>query len=151
MYERQRDEFDVGDPAKRWGPGSGLHKSTDGGKTWKKLTEGLPTAKMGRIGIDYYRKDPSIVFAILETEQIGKDPKGKSGEPALMGISGEDGDEGAKLTRITAGGPAEKAGLKADDVDHSRRRQGDHEIQRPGGPDRRSQGGRQGEGQGPPR
>lgn len=116
MYERQRDEFDVGDPAKRWGAGSGLHKSTDGGKTWKKLTQGLPTAKMGRIGIDHYRKDPKTVFAIIETEQVGKDPSGKAGDPALMGISGEDGDEGAKLTRITTGGPAEKAGLKADDV-----------------------------------
>src|SRR4029453_11770539 len=28
-YERQRDGYDTNDPAKKWGPGSGLHKTTD--------------------------------------------------------------------------------------------------------------------------
>ena len=33
------------------GPGSGIHKSTDGGRTWTRLTEGLPTIPLGRIGL----------------------------------------------------------------------------------------------------
>src|SRR5205807_303126 len=65
MYERQRDEFDVNDPAKRWGAGSGLYRTTDGGQHWTKLTKGLPTVKMGRIGISFYRKEPNIIYSII--------------------------------------------------------------------------------------
>ncbi len=48
------------------GPGSGLHKSTDGGKTWKELTVGLPEGDYGRIGISIFQKDPNIVYASVE-------------------------------------------------------------------------------------
>ena len=39
-YERQRDGFDTNSPAKKFGPGTGLYKTTDGGKTFKKITAG---------------------------------------------------------------------------------------------------------------
>ncbi len=42
------------------GPGSGIWKSTDAGETWKRLTEGLPNEPMGRIGVDVYRRRPSV-------------------------------------------------------------------------------------------
>lgn len=48
------------------GPGSGLHKSTDGGKTWKELKNGLPEGDYGRIGISIYRNDPNLVYISLE-------------------------------------------------------------------------------------
>lgn len=48
------------------GPGSALWKSTDGGETWRKLTNGLPASDKGRIGISIYRKDPRIVYASVE-------------------------------------------------------------------------------------
>ncbi len=53
------------------GPGSALHKSTDGGATWAKLTgagvgRGLPEGNIGRIGISIYRSDPRIVYASVE-------------------------------------------------------------------------------------
>ncbi len=48
------------------GPGSGLHKSTDGGKTWKELRTGLPEGDYGRIGISIYRSNPNIVYASVE-------------------------------------------------------------------------------------
>ncbi|UCE40844.1 MAG: hypothetical protein JSV17_15585 [Candidatus Aminicenantes bacterium] len=57
---RQPHRFDSG------GPNGGLFKSTDGGQTWKKLTEGLPEGDVGRIGIAIYRTNPKIVMAIVE-------------------------------------------------------------------------------------
>jgi hypothetical protein len=49
----------------------GMFKSTDGGRTWKPLTRGLPAGWKGRIGIDVYKKNPQIVMAIVEAEQTG--------------------------------------------------------------------------------
>ena len=111
-YERKRDIYDGGDPVKRFAPGTGIYKTTDGGKTWKKLTKGLPTVKMGRIGIEYFRSNPKHVFAIIETERSGTAPKGTS-SPAYMGIQGDR--RTSRLTVVTPNGPSAKAGLKAGD------------------------------------
>ena len=111
-YERERDGFDTNDPAKKWGDGSGIHKTTDGGKTWTELTEGLPSVKKGRIGIDYYRKNPDVIFAIVESERIAK----LAENSAAMGIVGEDAEVGAKLTQIVEGGAAEAGELKVGDI-----------------------------------
>lgn len=46
---------------------SGLYKTTDGGKNWTKLTEGLPTEKLGRIGIAIAPSNSDIVYASVET------------------------------------------------------------------------------------
>jgi photosystem II stability/assembly factor-like uncharacterized protein len=48
------------------GPGSGIHKTSDGGRTWTKLTNGIPTGPLGRIGMDVYRANPNIVYARIE-------------------------------------------------------------------------------------
>src|SRR6185295_7940123 len=55
-WERQRDGFDSNDPIKKWGPGSGLYKTVDGGATFKRLTSGLPDCQLGRVGLDVYAK-----------------------------------------------------------------------------------------------
>ncbi len=47
------------------GPGSAIHKTTDGGKTWQKLSNGLPSVDMGRIGLAL-SANPDIVYAIVE-------------------------------------------------------------------------------------
>ncbi|HKO55243.1 MAG TPA: hypothetical protein VJ276_05150 [Thermoanaerobaculia bacterium] len=49
------------------GATSGIYKSVDAGKTWKKLTEGLP-AETGRIGLDIYRKNPKVLYAVVESD-----------------------------------------------------------------------------------
>jgi photosystem II stability/assembly factor-like uncharacterized protein len=54
------------------GPESALYKTTDGGATWTKLTNGLPSGDIGRIGIDLSRANPDIVYAVVEA----KDGKG---------------------------------------------------------------------------
>ncbi len=111
MYERQRDIYCAGDPAKRWGPGSGLYKTTDGGGKWTRLTRGLPTRPMGRIGISFYRKNPKVVFAIIETDKIGEGPA-----MAYAGVSGANGVREARIGQVVADGPAAKAGVLAGDV-----------------------------------
>ena len=111
-YERKRDGFDGNDPVQRFGDGSGIHKSTDGGETFERITEGLPTCKMGRIGLDYFEADPNIVVAVVESEKIAKRPE----KSPFLGIRGENADVGARLTNITKDGPSDKAGLKDGDI-----------------------------------
>ncbi len=53
------------------GPGSSLWKSTDGGDTWKKLTEGLPEELLGRIGVAASGARPGRVWAIVEAKKRG--------------------------------------------------------------------------------
>ena len=48
------------------GPESAIYKSTDGGATWRKLTEGIPEVDKGRIGLDISPANPDIVYAIIE-------------------------------------------------------------------------------------
>lgn len=48
------------------GPGSGLHKSVDGGTTWTKSQTGLPSVELGRIGLSISPADPEIIYAIVE-------------------------------------------------------------------------------------
>ena len=51
------------------GPESGIHKSTDGGLTWTKLTGGLPTEHVGKIGLAISPFDSSVVYATIEEGQ----------------------------------------------------------------------------------
>lgn len=54
------------------GPESAIYKSTDGGATWNKLTNGLPGADMGRIGMAISPVNPDYLYAVIEsTEKNG--------------------------------------------------------------------------------
>ena len=61
-YERRRTVWSL----LAGGPGSGIHKSTDGGRTWREVTAGLPNGPMGKIGIDVSGADRNIVYATIE-------------------------------------------------------------------------------------
>jgi photosystem II stability/assembly factor-like uncharacterized protein len=61
-YDRFRKPWTFG----LGGPGSGVHKTNDGGRTWTKLTNGLPGGVLGRIGLAIYPKDPRILYAEVE-------------------------------------------------------------------------------------
>lgn len=50
------------------GPEGAVYKSTNGGKSWDKLTKGLPSGYVGRIGLAISPADPDYVYAILEAE-----------------------------------------------------------------------------------
>jgi photosystem II stability/assembly factor-like uncharacterized protein len=53
------------------GPESGLFKSTNAGQTWTKLTRGLPTVELGRIGLAVNWKNPRTIYALI-TAQLGQ-------------------------------------------------------------------------------
>jgi len=48
------------------GPECGLQRSMDGGKTWQKITEGLPKEQLGRIGLAYAPSKPDTLYAVVE-------------------------------------------------------------------------------------
>lgn len=66
-YQRQRHVWTIIDG----GPGSAIHRSTDGGKTWKKITSGLPAGDLGRIGLAAAPTDPDTIYAIVEAAEGG--------------------------------------------------------------------------------
>ena len=61
-YQRRRATFSFNGG----GPGSAMWKSSDAGRTWTKLTNGVPSGPLGRIGLDVYRANPNIVYARIE-------------------------------------------------------------------------------------
>jgi len=51
------------------GPESGIYKSTDAGKSWRKITQGLPKVDLGRIGLAVSPANPDVIYAIVEAMQ----------------------------------------------------------------------------------
>ncbi|AVI51982.1 glycosyl hydrolase [Pukyongia salina] len=51
------------------GPGTALYKSTDGGDTWTKLTNGIPTSWMGKTGLAISYHNPNVVYAAIELDR----------------------------------------------------------------------------------
>ncbi len=65
QFRRQPFSFNSG------GKGSGLYKSTDAGKTWKEIKNGLPEKPFGRIAMAIAPSDPKQMIAIVETKNTG--------------------------------------------------------------------------------
>jgi len=63
-YQRHRRVWTLIDG----GPGSSIRKSTDGGETWTKLSNGLPKGDIGRIGMVLSPVDPDVIYAIIEAQ-----------------------------------------------------------------------------------
>ena len=68
-YDKVRRPWTFGEG----GPGSRIFKSTDGGRTWSQLTNGLPDGVFGRIGIGIARSRPNTVYAIVENVNPASD------------------------------------------------------------------------------
>jgi len=90
-YQRHRQVWTLIDG----GPGSAVWKSRDGGKSWKKLENGLPKEDKGRIGLAISPVNPDVVYAIVEAADKG------SG----FYRSTDGGANWEKMSDYVAGGP----------------------------------------------
>ena len=93
--------------------GSGIWKTTDGGKNWKPANNGLPEARFrGRIGLDLCLKKPEVLYALVDNYEVSREPTEEErmdayGLPATGIIKGatvyrsDDGGESWKLTAPT--------------------------------------------------
>ena len=70
LWEARQGPWENGEFA---GPGSGLFKSTDGGRTWRPLTAGLPGFEqgLGRIGVTVAPSDSRRLYATVEARELG--------------------------------------------------------------------------------
>ena len=85
------------------GPDSGIFKSTDGGAKWTKLTKGLPTVEMGRVGLGINPKNPNTLYALVTAQK---------GEGGFF----RSDDAGATWTRIGKQAPGGGRGTGDDAV-----------------------------------
>ncbi len=51
------------------GPGSGIHRSRDGGETWQELKGGIPTSNLGKIGLALSHQKPDELYAAIELDR----------------------------------------------------------------------------------
>jgi photosystem II stability/assembly factor-like uncharacterized protein len=95
------------------GPQSAIYKTTDGGAAWTRLAGGLPTGRIGRIGIDVYQKSPETLYAVVEngnrrapTPQEVEQDKRRGGEPTPRTVGNEvyRTDDGGKSWRLVNAG-----------------------------------------------
>ncbi len=70
--------------------GSGLHKTTDGGKTWKPINNGLPAAPdRGRIGIDLCLAKPNVIYAFVDNYELARElTEEEKADPYTSGLRG---------------------------------------------------------------
>jgi photosystem II stability/assembly factor-like uncharacterized protein len=86
---------------------NGIWKTTNGGKNWKQLSDGLPESKnMGRTGIDVARSNPDVLYAFVDDYEIAF--KAEEGELDSYGRPKEDVIKGATLYRSDDAGESWK-------------------------------------------
>jgi len=98
--------------------GSGIHKSTDGGKTWAPINRGLPEPRFrGRIGLDVCRSAPNVVYAFVDNYELSREPTEEEkadpyGLPSSGFIKGatvyRSDDKGATWTQMSGLTPEQK-------------------------------------------
>jgi photosystem II stability/assembly factor-like uncharacterized protein len=106
MYEKERLPWQIVES----GPLSGIYRSNDGGDRWTRLTNGLPGGKIGRIGLDIYQRNPRILYALLENQNLKPNAAAtgpvNSTSPLAQGIYGNElyrTDDGGKSWRKVSG------------------------------------------------
>ncbi len=51
------------------GPGSGIHRSMDGGRTWEKMSSGIPGSNLGKIGLAISPFNSDVIYAAIELDR----------------------------------------------------------------------------------
>jgi len=104
-YQRTRRAWnldDVGDAA--------IYKSGDGGESWRRLAGGLPSGRLGRIGLAVARSQPDVVYACVDNQNVPPD------EPKTEPTAGDERgrDDGKGDTKGDTKGDAKGDAKKAD-------------------------------------
>jgi photosystem II stability/assembly factor-like uncharacterized protein len=78
------------------GPGSGIHRSSDGGETWEKMTSGIPSSNLGKIGLAISPFNPDVIYAAIELDRrtgavFMSDDRGVSWSKQSETVSGATG------------------------------------------------------------
>jgi len=94
-YEKDRFpwHFEAG------GEESGIYRTEDAGKTWKRLSKGLPQGKIGRIGLDIYRSNPNIIYAVVENTNMRPPTEEEASRDRERGIEPEKREIGGEVYR----------------------------------------------------
>jgi len=88
------------------GPGSGIYKTTNGGRSWTQLTDGLPSGMLGRIGIAVSPQGRNLVYAVIENANVEGLSDQERRQQLLEGRPPERGTRvyGNQIYRSTNGG-----------------------------------------------
>jgi photosystem II stability/assembly factor-like uncharacterized protein len=122
LYQGMRHPWHLDDG----GPESGIYKTTDGGANWTKLTNGLPSGTIGRIGLDICLKHPDTVYAVMDNfnarpaneAQAGRGGRGGRGPQLIGGEVYRTDDAGRSWRRTSAEGVdvSRKAGYSFNQI-----------------------------------
>jgi len=93
------------------GPDSAIYKTLDGGATWTKLTNGLPSGRIGKIGLDIYGKNPEILYVAL----VNANPGASRGTPGGCTGGQRAGLVGGEMYRTDNGGASWRKVNSAED------------------------------------
>ncbi len=121
-WQRQRRKWN--DP--RVEPGfseGGIFKSTDAGRTWNRLTNGLPASGvLGRIGIAVAPSNPNVVYGFIDNYDCdapgaaggrGQNPGGSAARCPIKGNEVyRSNDKGASWTRVSGQDEEQRALVK---------------------------------------
>ncbi len=118
MWQRTRQKWN--DPrTEGHHTGSGIFKTTDGGKTWAPVNQGLPEPKhRGRIGLDLCLTKPDTLYALVDNYEISRQPTPEEladsyGIPSSGFIKGatvyRSNDAGATWAQVSGLTPQQKA------------------------------------------
>ena len=86
MYQRQRRTWGFNGG----GPGSGLYKTTDGGDSWRELTDGLPAGDKGRIGIAISATNPQVLNMLMQHSEDGGGYRSEDGGESWEKVSDQN-------------------------------------------------------------
>ena len=99
------------------GPGSGLWKTSDAGKTWTRLSGGgLPTGTYGRTALDVSAANPRVVYAQIEVGEVGNDSAIVTAGEGAGAPTGRGGYEPCNNGAPTAGEGRGRGGARAESV-----------------------------------
>lgn len=108
-YERLRQAWNFDGN----GPGSAIHRSADGGKTWTRASD-IPGGDIGRIGLAYFAGDPQVMFATVSNQNL-KLPTPAKKQPATTPDESDNTDsDGEQIDKDTEDKDTEDKDAESD-------------------------------------